>query len=40
MPLAVAQKDHLVTQTEGGICLGEFTHLESGLSAIETSLHL
>ena len=40
MPQTVAQKDHLVTHTEVGICLSEFSCLESGLSSIETSLHL
>lgn len=40
MPQTVAQKDHLVTQTEVGTYLSEFSCLESGLSSIETSLHL
>ena len=40
MTQTVAKKDHLVTHTEVGICLSEFSCLESGLSSIETSLHL
>ena len=39
MPQTMAQKDHLVTQTEAGTCLSEFSCLESGLSSVETSLH-
>ena len=37
MPQTVA---HLVTHTEVGTCLSELSCLESGLSSIETSLHL
>lgn len=29
----MAQKDHLVIQTEGGIYLGKFVHPETSLSA-------